>query len=396
MFKSEMPKYNDWLKLSGGKENRRDPLIQYIDKRVKDHETYYAGLCRKYISESMWIVLGCLTELLYATRMYTTAYRGERMPADPGHKILSKKTSGHKGLSKKTFGVGRIKKDGRRRVLAPRYRDDPGWNRYDAVDALEAIIERELCGLLRTRNTTDLNTKIANAEVCIILPEKVKVDEGKGDFGSGPPAIYLNVMERSEYRVLFDRGIAKMRHTSDTVKTPFDWVPADTPDNANSCAKDLFKVLMAYLKDEVEFKRGEKKFRSWYTDGGKSGAKISVSGYALAPKHKLFMSFKHRGSTPSWDSTEGTAGFFHSAYTSGEGVVCSGSVKFEKGIPRLVTNCSGHYTPEARKLDYMIRLFEITGVPTDRMAIVAQSGPKTYWFYNPGELDEFRMDLSKM
>ena len=381
IFQSEMPEFAEWRELSGGKNNRKDSLIKYIDKRVKDHSIYYAKLCRTNDPEYMWIVLGCLTELLYATRMYTTAYRGERRPHEMGE--------GHSGLSKNTFGLGRIGQDGSQRVLAPRSGGDSGWNRYDAVDALEAMTERELCSLLGTRDRTDLDRKIARAEVCKIQPQKAKQDTGGGRWGKAPLATYLNVIQRSEYRVLFDCGIAKMRHTSDNIGTPFDWIPAETPDKTNSCTKDLYQLLVD-SKDEnklIVFKRGGEEYEKWYRSH--SGF-VTVSGYALAPQHKLFMSIKHRA------SSTGTAGFFHSAYTSGEGVVCSGSLKLEKGIPLLVTNMSGHYTPEARKLDYMIRLFEITGVPTNRMSIIAMSGPGEYWYYKPGELNQFRMDLRRM
>ncbi len=196
-----------------------------------------------------------------------------------------------------------------------------------------------------------------------------------------------------------DGGVAKMRYLNpDALRDPYEWVPAETPaqtmgasgENANTgSTKDLVDTLKETRttlgdSDVDLFSRGKDEFVKWYRSG--RTALVGAAGYVLTPGHKMYMSSLHDG------SEVGKEGFYHSSYTSGKGVVCSGSVSFEKGIPLLITNLSGHYTPEPRKLDYVIRLFEITGVPIDKLAVLILVDKKKR-FYDIGELNQFRQEL---
>ena len=83
--------------------------------------------------------------------------------------------------------------------------------------------------------------------------------------------------------------------------------------------------------------------------------------------------------------------FFHSAYTAGGGVVCSGSALFADGLPKVLTNMSGHYKPLPDKLERVLRVFEMGGVPLNQLSILMVTPLDHGYFY--GSVDDFRRGM---
>jgi len=390
-FSTVLPTYHEWIELTGGIQSRTDPLLKFIDQKVKSHELLFKRFKRRPKWGLLWERLGCEVELLWGTGMYISASKGR-------HQQRSGSTA---GLSRDAFGAGRMRRDGQTTVNAPqRFKGGADWNRIDAIEALHSLTEEDLKGLTNARDRTSLYALIRNAKVCDIDPEKYAEDKKVIDPDRGRTAAkYLGMNELGKYRVMLDSGVLKMRVDSNSTKSPYEWVPAETNDASNPCAGDLVDALKKtgsmLGKDSKQdaFKRGEEAFVNWYRR--EHTGKVAASGYVLTPGQRLYMSSEHKSSSEK----NRTQGFFHSAYTKGGGVTSSGSIRVERGIPTLLTNFSGHYRPEPRKLDYMLRLFAINSIPRDRLAVLVMTGDGynvNYYFYRPGELNEFLQDLRTM
>jgi len=388
-FSTILPTFHEWMELTGGRQNRTDPLLRFIDQKVKSHELIFKRFLRKPVWGLVWERLGCELELLYGTGMYTRAFKGS-------HKARTKAT---RGLSRDAFGMGRTRRDGRTIVNAPkRNTGDLSWSRFDAIEALHSLTEEDLRGLVDARDKTALYALIRNAHVCKIVPDKYAEDITVIDPDKGKTAAkYLGMDELGKHRVMLDSGVMKMHVESDNARSPYEWVLAETRDNKNQCARDLVDALkktgnmLGKNSKQDAFTRGEEEYIHWYRR--EHSGYVGASGYVLTPGHRMYMSSEHKGSSTS------TQGFFHSAYTKGGGVSCSGSVRIEKGIPTLLTNFSGHYRPNPFKLTNVLRLFEINSVPVNRMAVLAMTGDgfnTNYHFYKPGEINQFRQDLRSM
>lgn len=386
-FSTTLPTFHEWIELTGGRQNRTDPLLKFIDNKVKSHELIFKRFKRKPVWGLLWERLGCELELLYGTGMYVSAHKGRYRP-------LARNTP---GLSGNAFGTGRIQRDGRTVVNAPKqYKDDSNWTRIDAIEALHSLAEEDLCGLTDARDKTALLALIRKAKVCDIDPGKYAEDTKVIDEEHGKTAAkYLGMDELGKYRVMFDGGLMKMRCETNLTQSLYEWVLAETAESRNQCAKDLIATLKETnvyttqgggFKSDV-FKRGDQEYYDWYRK--EHTGVVGGAGYVLTPGQRMYMSSAHKTSGVK------TQGFFHSAYTKGGGVTCSGSICIERGFPTLITNLSGHYLPDPRKLDYLLRLFQINSVPTNRLAILAATRTNK-WFYKPGEKSKFRRDLRTM
>ncbi len=109
---------------------------------------------------------------------------------------------------------------------------------------------------------------------------------------------------------------------------------------------------------------------------------FGIEGYVMTHGRKFFMSPEHKNGE-----------FFHSAYTAGEGVACSGSVTFIEGVPTMLSNASGHYKPTPDKLNRVVSLFEMAGLPLDRLNLVVVQPDKNHHFYT--SVADFRKSLRR-
>jgi hypothetical protein len=101
------------------------------------------------------------------------------------------------------------------------------------------------------------------------------------------------------------------------------------------------------------------------TQGWPDGSK---GGFVLTRNHVFYVSENHQISLPH------QVGFFHSAYTSGDPVLCSGEIKFENGIPTQISNSSGHYRPSPNQLRFVLHLFKRYNIDITGLTVFARSG----------------------
>jgi hypothetical protein len=346
-FHTDLPTYAEWERLSGGSGGLNVPLLQYINKRMYELSIYtrYVQQFAKMESER----LACLVQIWNATRMYEKANSG--------------------GPS--TFGRGKrnpTSADARFRVSLGA---GGSHDRGDAVDALRGLVAQELMTLMGAPSEAALKAMIKASVVC-----ELTGDGRASDYTDGKlVATHLSRDERAQHRVIFERGVALM-HARDPSISPLEWVPADTCDQQhsmesfrNSCYIELSKLLTDAL-DFEPFHVGNKDAAAYWRKVRPS-YQFGTEGYVMTHGRKLYMSALHQGSE-----------FYHSAYTSGAGVACSGSVTFVAGAPTLLTNASGHYKPTRDKLNRVISLFEMGGVPLDGLNIVVSEPRNLNYFYS--------------
>jgi hypothetical protein len=64
----------------------------------------------------------------------------------------------------------------------------------------------------------------------------------------------------------------------------------------------------------------------------------------------------------------GTAkGFYHSSYVGGDPIVCSGSMKIERGVLKRIRFDSGHYKPQANNCRALLMALRMWAVPLDHV-----------------------------
>jgi len=345
-FHTDMPTYAEWERLSGGGQGRNLPLLKYIDKRMYEHSIYarYVQQFDRMDAER----LACLVQLWNATRMYMKAYsrgastfgRGMRNPtrADAFHRV--------------NLGAG------------------DSHNRSDAVEALQGLVTQELMALMGAPNEIVLKAKIKGSAVCELTGHGANCDFKNGR----QVATYLSRDERAEHRVIFERGVALM-HPRDPTIAPLEWVAADTCDKEHSMESfrnPCYLELSGLLTDALDFEPFHvgNDLAAEYWREARPALKIGTEGYVMTHGRKLYMSAKHAGGE-----------FFHSAYTAGAGVACSGSATFVAGVPTMLTNMSGHYQPSPEKLNSVVSLFEMAGLPMKQLNIAIVKPGNLFCFY---------------
>jgi hypothetical protein len=351
-----MPTYAQWEYLSGGKEGRNLPLLKYIDARMYEHSIY-----ARYVEQHNQMEaerLCCLIQLWYALRMYVKSY------SKPGSTFNRNKRSA-------------IRADGYRKVNLGA---QGNHNRIDAIEALEELVSQELMVMTGTTRKDALKEKIKRAEVLGLTKHGAQVDSNRSKDNSRLLVKHLSIEERSAFRLLLEGGRVKM-HPRGVEADPLEWINADTrTSKSNNCHKDLLDTMVQSMD---QFTVGKDAFNTYMRQNYST---FGTEGYVMTHSRKMFMSNSHSGQNTDTD----TAGFFHSSYTSGGDVVCSGSVRFNAGIPTLLTNLSGHYAPPAMNLDRVIRMFEMMSIPLNQLNIIAQTSKTTYAFFPSNNINQFR------
>ncbi|BBO73299.1 hypothetical protein DSCW_07160 [Desulfosarcina widdelii] len=359
---SNIPSLNEWERFSGGPGDRNNSLLKAIDKNVYEHFIYYRNFVAR--GENEVERLCCLIQLWMATDLYIKSYKGK----------YRTKTVGIKGPTSNPFAKGI---DGGTNINLPtRNGDNSPTLRIDAVEALETIVARELMVLTGAPSKAALKATIKDAQLCQLSQHGLNVDKG--------PRIYLNKIERAEHRILFGNKVAKMRDP----QNPAQWIDADTLFvKRGPCGSAVMEVLKSQPKEFITDK-GPMDLRACLSrfTTGLSGH----CGFVMTHGRKFFM---ETGQHKAQNKGTGEAGFFHSAYTAGEGVLCSGSIVFRNGKPLLLTNLSGHYQPPPRKLEHVIRLFETAEVPLNELNILTALPGDKYGFYDNTDLNEFRSTI---
>jgi len=356
---SNIPSLNEWERLSGGSKDRNHSLLKAIDKNVYEHFIYYRNFVTR--GENEVERLCCLIQLWMATDLYIKAYKGK----------YRTKTVGINGPTENPFAKGT---DGRTNINLPtKNGDNSPTLRIDAVEALETIVARELMVLTGAPSKAALKVTVKDAQLCQLSQHGLNVDKG--------PRIYLNKIERAEHRILFGNKVAKMRDPENLSQ----WINANTLFvKRGPCANAIMEVMQIEPGKFITDK-GPKELRACVTSL-KSGLN-GHCGFVMTHGRKFFM---ETGQHRAQNKGTGEAGFFHSAYTAGEGVLCSGSIVFRNGKPLLLTNLSGHYQPPPRKLEHVIRLFKAADVPLNELNILSALPGDQYGFYDNTDLNEFR------
>lgn len=359
-YRSVMPSYAEWDRLSGGADDNNIPLLQYINKRMYEHSIYARMVTQHGKMEAERLC--CLIQIWYATRMYIKSY--------------SKTGTFSRNMR------SAIRADGFRKISLG---DQGHVTRIEVIEALSSLVAQELMLMTGTANQDELKTKIKEAEVLQLTTDGRKADNATAKDGR-LLRTYLSKNERSKYQVLLEGGVAKM-HPRGPDADPLAWVAASTRgSNDNACYKDIGKLTLQSHNELDEESQGVwREFRTRILGWG-------LEGYVMTHSRKLFISNVHKGG----DKAKDVDGFFHSAYTAGDGVVCSGSIAFENGKPVAITNLSGHYHPGPQQLDRVIRLFEMAGIPTSDLNILVNRDPERHHVYtsNGGrQIQQFRNDI---
>jgi hypothetical protein len=100
----------------------------------------------------------------------------------------------------------------------------------------------------------------------------------------------------------------------------------------------------------------------------------SAGGFVLTKNNRLYVSEHHQIGTTAQG---GQAGFYHSAYTSGDPVLCSGEIQLRNGVPTQISNSSGHYRPSPNQLRYVLNLFKKYNVDISACMVFFRSATGT-------------------
>lgn len=79
--------------------------------------------------------------------------------------------------------------------------------------------------------------------------------------------------------------------------------------------------------------------------------------------------------------------FFHSSYMDGGGVDCAGDISFLQGKLTSLSNFSGHYQPEPRRLVPLIRFLQARGMNTSETRLVHADDGSMFEFSTPDPED---------
>ena len=168
----------------------------------------------------------------------------------------------------------------------------------------------------------------------VLVGEKAKMDAGKD------VAVYLTRAEVEKYRLRFDGGKAEMLDRSTKVKDH------DIPVNP-------------------KFVPAESSVIGWTDARGTQHQMMSpgYAGFALSMAREFYMAH-HRGSF-YFDN------FFHSSYLSGGTVLCTGTIKIQKGQVVGLANDSGHYRPTIEHLLNAVLALKMHGCDVSKIWVSA-------------------------
>jgi len=357
---TSMPTFAEWERFSGGTKGRDLPLLKFIDKRMYEHSILTRQVAQFHAMKTER--KACLIQLWNATRLYLKSAGG-----------AGTFSRGKRGLVRADAGrVVDLGAGGRH-------------NRSDAIGALHGIAADELMVLMDATNEADLKVKIRASAVHGLDP--LMRDTVDHNASGELVAAYLDRDERAQHRVVFENGKAWM-HPRDPSKPPLGWAEANTCDwlppmaaSRNPCSKELRQLLRQSAVGEEPLHGDTSGAAGDYYNQARRVDELGIDGYVMSHGRKFYMSPDHRNGE-----------FFHSAYTAGESVVCSGSVTFKGGVPKILTNLSGHYKPTPDKIDRVINLFEMAGVPVNGLQILAVTPLKKHYFY--ASIADFRRALT--
>lgn len=171
----------------------------------------------------------------------------------------------------------------------------------------------------------------------VLTPHGHHVDTQQTKTGGIPKIVdYLNRAQVEKYRLVFMRSRAYQ-------KTWWKAPPSDT----------IYELA-------------ESSRVGWEDGRGKTAPQMMEPGYAgfaLSMGREIFMAH-HRGSF--WEHN-----FFHSSYLSGDTVLCTGTMKIERGVVRAIKNDSGHYQPTLEHLLNVVETLQMHGIPPATIKVTA-------------------------
>lgn len=172
------------------------------------------------------------------------------------------------------------------------------------------------------------------------------------------------------------RVLTKHGHDVDTQQTATGGIPkiVDYLDRAQAEKYRLvFMRGRAYQKtwwkappDDTAFVLAESSRVGWEDGRGKTAPQMmdpGYAGFALSMGREIFMAH-HRGSF--WEHN-----FFHSSYLSGDTVLCTGTMRIERGVVLGIKNDSGHYQPTLEHLLNVVETLQMNGFPPRTIKVTA-------------------------
>ena len=90
-------------------------------------------------------------------------------------------------------------------------------------------------------------------------------------------------------------------------------------------------------------------------------SKDGVTGYAMLSNRQIYATMH------SADPTAGSV--FHSAYSAGNEILCSGTLGIKQGVLTYIDNSSGHYKPTAEQLSLCIQSLRTSGVDISNLTV---------------------------
>jgi len=147
--------------------------------------------------------------------------------------------------------------------------------------------------------------------------------------------VYLTDAEALAYRIHIEGGKLYYRDTVTNALTAFDTTKKEwTKAGGNSC----------HLGCELNY------------DKSKKEKPKGVSGFCMTLNRSLY-AFRH-----SLKDQPGGA-FYHSSYTGGSDVICTGCLTVVNGVLTYLNNFSGHYRPTPTQLQLVVDHLRAFGVP---------------------------------
>lgn len=196
--------------------------------------------------------------------------------------------------------------------------------RTNALKEIESEVTKELCNIFQCTPNI-LPNRIEERFATVMTAHGIKTDELT--VRNGKQVRKLEEAELQATKVIFERGLGYVMELTAMALTR---VKADTRKNNQK----------------------NDKHRIW------------CYGYVFT-ENGLFMR-NHR--VPSKKGV-----FFHSSYTSGGDVLCAGDISFSEGQLTSISNMSGHYQPENRKLVKCLEFLKKNQVNLDQVRVVLNS-----------------------
>jgi hypothetical protein len=150
---------------------------------------------------------------------------------------------------------------------------------------------------------------------------------------------YLSSTEREKYRLAFRDGKAFQKTWWDP---PIRWVPADSA--------------------RVHWHYGPK-----VPDTTPPMFDRGFAGFALSMGREFYMATHYGG----FEDPRARLNFYHSAYLSGDAVLCTGSMLIDNGEVKAIKNDSGHYKPRLEHLVNIVQALGMYGIAPYKVKVFA-------------------------